>query len=54
MFQKRVRDQFLGGRKIGTEIDENEVDLYNLMHYGVEVGIVQSHLGAFVQLTYDW
>ena len=52
VFQKRVRDQFLGGRRIGTEIDENEVDLYNLMHYGVEVGILQSHLGAFVQLTY--
>ena len=37
---------------IGTENYETKIDLYNLLHYKVEVSLVQSHIGTMIQLKF--
>lgn len=37
---------------IGTENYESEIDLFNLVHHKVEIGLVDSQIGTMIQLKY--
>jgi hypothetical protein len=52
LFHPAIRQQYFEGRALGMESHEQEIDIFNLFHFGSESKIVERSRRQFISLTF--